>query len=340
LSKLSGLQNILSNDLRVFRRRFFRGMKAVSGFVSGEESAAAGGRERRWGMDSLDRFESWRISGIVGGRRPSTYSESPNLWNPYFSRLNVKGVFFAMDLPAESGISPFLDHWLSIPGVLDLTVTDPFKQEVCQSLGSLPLAVTPAEQVERTGSVNHLILDEEGGRVLALNTDGLGMIRALRARVQLAGKRVLLLGAGGTAASIAAELTSFTCTLRIANRTVSRARALAESLHSSASGEIVWSGFEQLEEILPSIDVLISTVSEGCPIGPLQAELLPPNAVLAESKYGTKADLAAFASGRTYVNGRAMLFGQFAAAADVVHCLLGVSSRAHQRALRFVQNRF
>lgn len=339
MSKLSGLQNILSNDLRVFRRRFFRGMKAVSGFVSGEETAAAGGRERRWGMDSLDRFESWRINGIVGGRRPSTYSESPNLWNPYFRKLNVKGVFFAMDLPAESGISLFLDQWLSIPGVLDLTVTDPFKQEVFLSLQSLPLPVIPTEQVERTGSVNHLILDEEGGRVLALNTDGLGMIRALRARVQLEGRRVLLLGAGGTAASIAAELTSFPCTLRIANRTVSRAQALAEALRGFASREIAWGGFEQLEELLPSIDVLVNTVSEGCPIGPLQAELLPANAVLAESKYGTKADLAAFASGRTYVNGWAMLFGQFAAAADVVHCLLVVSEHAHQRALRSLQNR-
>ena len=51
----------------------------------------------RWWVSSLDFFEAWRISGIVGGRNPSRYSESPYFWNQYFQKLGVKGVFFAFD---------------------------------------------------------------------------------------------------------------------------------------------------------------------------------------------------------------------------------------------------
>jgi len=301
--------------------------------------------EPRWRVDSLDLFETWRINGIVGGRRPSVYSESPDLWNPYFRRLKIEGVFFAFDLAPERSLLSFLHCWLRIPGVLDLTVTDPFKQEAYHALRSLPFPVIPSDQVERTQTVNHLILDEEGGCLLALNTDGLGMVRALRGRVQLEGKRILLLGAGGAAASIGAELLRCPCTLRIVNRTASRARALAESLRRSASCagdvrlEVASSGFEKIEELLPSTDVLINTVATGCPIGAVQAARLPAGAALAESKYGDKADLAGLASGRIYVDGRAMLFGQFVEAAEVVRSLLGVSADAHLRAVRSMEGR-
>lgn len=332
MSKLATLQELLTNDLCVFRERFFPGMKPLA--------EAGAGREPRWRAASLELFESWRISGIVGGRNPSSYSESPKLWNPYFRRLKIRGVFFTFDLPAERPFLSFLDRWLRIPGALDLTVTDPFKREAFRVLRSLPLPVTACEQVEQTQTVNHLILDEEGGRVLALNTDGLGMIRALRGCVELEGRRILLLGAGGSAASIAAELMRFPCRLWIANRTVSRARSLAELLLSSGrSGgatraEVAWSGFDEIDELLPHIDVLINTVSAGCPIGTPQAARLPSRAVLAESKYGAKADLAALASGRSYVDGRSMLFGQFVEAADTVRRQLGISADAHLRAVR------
>jgi shikimate 5-dehydrogenase len=94
--------------------------------------------------------------------------------------LWIEGVFFAFDLPAESSLLSFLECWLRIPGALDLTVTDPFKQEAYQMLRLLPLPVIPSDQVVQTKTVNYLVLDEEESRIVALNTDGLGMIRALR----------------------------------------------------------------------------------------------------------------------------------------------------------------
>lgn len=301
--------------------------------------------DSRWRVPSLEYFDEWRISGIVGGREPSRYSESPNLWNLYFRELSVRGAFLAFDLPADRDLLSFLILWLRVPGALDLTVTDPYKHQVYQALQELPLPVVRFAQVEQTQMVNHLVHDEDNRRLLALNTDGSGMIRALFGRVDLEGKRVLLLGAGGSAASIGAELVQRRCRLWIANRTPSRAEALAGKLRQAASGsagggvEIAWSGFDRIEQTLPETDVLISTVPDGCPLGASQTARLPAGAVLAETKYGVKADLEALAEGRTYVNGRAMLFGQFVEAAEVLHPLLGVSRRAHSRALRCVEAR-
>jgi shikimate 5-dehydrogenase len=128
--------------------------------------------------------------------------------------------------------------------------------------------------------------------------------------------------------------------LWIANRTASRAQVLAESLrrcgiHSSGDcPEVNWSGFDKIEDLLPGLDVLINTVSAGCPVGSAQVARLRAGAVLAESKYGAKADLADLAGGRIYVDGKAMLFGQFVEAAEAVHSILGVPEKAHLQAVR------
>lgn len=346
MSKLDALQNLVANDLCSFRDPFFEGMEPLPSTASAEgERGMPEVQDFRWRVPSLDFFEAWRISGIVGGRDPSRYSESPNLWNPYFRKLGVKGVFFAFDVPADNDLLSFLIRWVSVPGALDLTVTDPYKHEVYRALQTLPLPVISFDQVEQTRTVNHLILDEKDRRILALNTDGLGMMRALSRRIDLRGKWVLLLGAGGSAASIGAELIRRRSNLWIANRTPARAKALAESIQQSVKtrrgtdAKIVWSGFKHIEEALPRSDVLINTVSSSCPIGASQVARLPVGAVLVETKYGAEADLEKLAVGRIYVDGRAMLFGQFVEAAEIVHPLLGIPRNTHLRAVHSLEDR-
>ena len=90
---------------------------------------------------------------------------------------------------------------------------------------------------------------------------------------------------------------------------------------------------------MPKTDVLINTVSKGCPIGASQVARLPAAAVLAETKYGAKAELDKLAVGRTYVDGRAMLYGQFVEAAEIVHPLIGIPRNAHLRAVRSLEVR-
>ena len=83
-------------------------------------------------------------------------------------------------------------------------------------------------------------------------------------------------------------------------------------------------------------DLVVNTVAEGCPLCTEDAELMVENTLLAETKYGGKSELKdlAMAAGLDYIDGKAMLFGQFVEAAASVFPLLSVSSKEHERIIQ------
>jgi shikimate dehydrogenase len=81
----------------------------------------------------------------------------------------------------------------------------------------------------RAGAVNTLVFRE--GKIVGSNTDGYGFIANLRASgVNPAAGPTLLLGAGGSARAVAAALLDAGAAVTVANRTPSRAEALARDL--------------------------------------------------------------------------------------------------------------
>jgi len=333
MSKLAPLQRLLSNDLRLFLEPYFEPMEAVPS--EGYPVAADSSPLTMYRVPSLDIFESWRIAGIVGGRRPSTYAESPRLWNPYFRLAGIRGVFFAFDLPQEDDFTEFLKFMLGLPGFLELTVTDPYKHRALEALRELGLPLALSPQAEHTGTVNHII--PTGGKILGLNTDGLGMIHAIRNRREISGARVLIIGAGGSAASIGYEIVLSGGNLLILNRTPEKAETLASLLSpfKRISQEVQWGDLNRTGDFLGRMDIIISTVSEGCPLGMKEIKGLKKDVLLVETKYGVKSDLGDLAREGclSYIDGRAMLFGQFVEAALHVHPLLGLSSEKNEEAI-------
>jgi len=336
MSKLTPLQRLLDNDLRTFQASFFEDMEVVPAPESSENRIPP--EEARYRVPSLDIFESWYISGIVGGRRPSTYSGSPGLWNTYYLKVGRKGVFFAFDLPPEKDFTEFLQTLLFVPGLLDLTVTDPYKNRAYRALQDLDYPLQLSDQAEQTRAVNHVILDANGGRIIALNTDGIGMIRAVKDKVNISDKKVLIIGAGGSAASIGYEFVRAGNDLFITNRTPARAEDLGQLLavFKNPSQQLNWGGFEKVAGSLKLTDIVVNSVAEGCPLGIRDADLLKERCLLAETKYGSKSelrDLAIF-TGCDYVDGKAMLFGQFEEAVAYVYPLLSIPAQEHKRVIQ------
>jgi len=106
-----------------------------------------------------------------------------------------------------------------------LNITVPFKQE------AWALAGKRSEHAERAGAVNTLVLSESGSH-FGDNTDGAGLVRDLMDNhaATLAGKRLLLVGAGGAARGVIEPLLNEKpALLVIANRTPDKAVALARS---------------------------------------------------------------------------------------------------------------
>jgi shikimate dehydrogenase len=100
----------------------------------------------------------------------------------------------------------------------------------------------------------------EHGQIYGDNTDGVGLVRDIvrNAGVTLAGKRVLLLGAGGAARGVVLPLLAEEpAQLVIANRTVARAVELAATFTAGA-GQLAASSFADLSG---HFDVVINATS-------------------------------------------------------------------------------
>lgn len=133
-------------------------------------------------------------------------------------------------------------------------VTIPHKQAIAELVDQIDDTAT------QIGAVNTLWLDQ--GRLCATNTDSHGF----RANLDdLApgwdrGKTALVLGAGGASRAIVHALLARNFTsIRIVNRTVDRARELADRFGEAVSGHRM----EELSELLTGADLFVNTTSLG-----------------------------------------------------------------------------
>ncbi len=163
---------------------------------------------------------------------------------------------------------------------LGANVTVPFKEEAFRLVDRL----TPRAQ--RAGAVNTLSRLADG-TLQGDNTDGAGLVRDLtvNAGVELAGKRILLLGAGGAVRGVLEPLLAHNpASLVIANRTVEKAEQLAREF--ADLGPVAASGFSWLKE---PVDLIINATSASLagelpPIDP--GLILPGQTVCYDMMYG------------------------------------------------------
>lgn len=112
-----------------------------------------------------------------------------------------------------------------------LNITVPHKSEVARLVDQL------SERASSAGAVNTLAFED--GEIFGDNTDGVGLLRDLIANLglELAGSNILILGAGGATRGIVAPLLETNpASITIANRTLTKARDLAQ--HFSAYGPV------------------------------------------------------------------------------------------------------
>ena len=151
-----------------------------------------------------------------------------------------------------------------------LNVTVPHKSEVTRLVDHL------SERASTAGAVNTLTFKD--GEILGDNTDGFGLLRDLVVNlgVTLEDSNILILGAGGATRGIIGPLLEMKPTsLRIANRTLGKAQALAE--HFSRSGPVTACRFNVVPVSEP-YDLIINATSAG-----LRGEAPPyPAAALSE----------------------------------------------------------
>jgi len=133
-------------------------------------------------------------------------------------------------------------------------VTLPHKEKIIALLDTL----TP--EARRAGAVNTVKIHE--GQRIGHNTDGDGFVRSVKGNLNgFERKKAVLLGAGGASKGIALALAAQGMQVHILNRTLEKAKALAEVIKQ-------WGGTATSGEFAPGdwledIDLLVQTTSVG-----------------------------------------------------------------------------
>ena len=242
---------------------------------------------------------STEVYGIIGN--PVAHSLSPEMHNSAFASLGLDKVYIAF--PAEDA-DKAVEASRAL-GIRGLSVTIPHKERVLTLIDSVdPVA-------EKIGAVNTLVIDEEK-KIQGLNTDWIGSNRALADELDLQGKKVLLLGAGGSARAIGFGLLEAGAEVILASRTQSRLQSLAESLQCE------WCLIKDLATM--KADALVNATSVG--MMPLEkVSLVPPECLssfpivmdIVYAPLETQLLKDAKKAGCKVINGLAMLLYQGAA---------------------------
>lgn len=154
---------------------------------------------------------------------PIGHSRSPWI-HAQFARQTGESLVYGAQLVELDGFEQAVQQFFD-GGGSGLNVTVPFKER------AWAMAQRRMGTAQGTGAVNTLFRDAEG-HLCGANTDGIGLLRDLTCNhgLDLAGKRILVLGAGGAIKGVIPDLLAqspaWVC---IANRTVAKAQAIVES---------------------------------------------------------------------------------------------------------------
>ena len=180
---------------------------------------------------------------------PVGHSVSPAMHNAAFKELGMPNNYSLLEAPREQ-LPDIVKTRIRVDSFGGANVTIPHKMEIIQYLDEL------ADSAEKAGAVN--TIQYRDGALIGHNTDALGGVRALtEAYGSLSNSKVVLLGAGGAAKALAAELAPKVDELTILNRSVDRAKELAERLESVNYGSIT------NQSVIQSADILINATPVG-----------------------------------------------------------------------------
>ena len=200
------------------------------------------------------------LYAVVGN--PISHSKSPRIHSLFARQTGEPVEYTAIQAPLEDFAGTVRNFFER--GGKGLNVTVPFKEQAWQ------LAARRTGRAEKAGAANTLFMDSED-LLTADNTDGKGLVTDITGNigVLLAGKRMLVLGAGGAVRGVLGPLLGESpAQMTIANRTVSKAEALVE-LFREESGDAALNacGFEQASG---PFDIIINGTSAS-----LQGDLPP-----------------------------------------------------------------
>ena len=254
-----------------------------------------------------------KLLSVIGA--PIGHSLSPIIQNEALRAAGLDYVYAALPVRVDALTSAV--HGLRDAGIAGFNVTIPFKTEI------IPLMDDLSEDARRIHAVNTVVV-EENGRLVGHNTDVTGFLAGFaECGIALAGRRAVLIGAGGAARAVLwGLLRSKVSSVVIGVRNVSKGAVLAADF--AANGDVRAYGFDDpaFTSALGSADIIAQTTPLGMTphveeMPPVDVAAIKSSAVFYDLIYTpaeTRFLRAAAAHGHEAINGETMLVAQGAEA--------------------------
>jgi shikimate dehydrogenase len=213
---------------------------------------------------------------VIG--HPVAQSRSPSIHARFAAQTGQQLSYTTIDAAPDVFAQTVTDFFTQ--GGSGLNVTIPHKEAAAQLVDEL----TP--RARRAGAVNTLAR-RPGGGLLGDNTDGAGLARDLlnNHRITIAGRRVLLLGAGGAARGVLAPLLGLQPgQLTIVNRTLVRAQQLAAAFGDM--GRVAATGYSALGNEPWDLVINATAASLAGELPPLPPGIVSSRSICYDMAYG------------------------------------------------------
>jgi shikimate dehydrogenase len=208
---------------------------------------------------------------------PAKHSKSPMIHAAFARETGQTLVYEAIEAPVD-GFAAAVDAFRKAGG-RGINVTMPFKLDAARYATQL------SERARLAGAVN--CMKFEGDQAIAENYDGVGLANDIERnqRFPLAGRRVLMMGAGGAArGALLPLLERRPARFVVANRTVAKAAGLCAPF--AAKRELVACGYRDLDG--DAFDVVINATSASMrgELPPLDPRAFAPGSLAYDLVYG------------------------------------------------------
>jgi 3-dehydroquinate dehydratase/shikimate dehydrogenase len=224
-------------------------------------------------IDEMKRLYRWdaigaatKVYGVVAN--PVAHSMSPAIHNAAFDTTGYDGIYLPLLVnEGYESFKAFMESFLAFAplDLAGLSITLPHKENALRYLQGKNAEIDPL--AVSIGAVNTIVINRVDNlpQLRGLNTDYGAILDSITmkldiSREQLAGKRVAVIGAGGTGRTAVAALAHYGATVVVYNRTRERADALAAEFNGK-SGKVVAAAMDKLCD--SCCQIYLNTTSVG-----------------------------------------------------------------------------